>query len=572
MKIKILQCKIVFLRIFCNVGNFKGQKDSTSNWLSIPASEVPEPRPGKCVDDSRELPMRTVNFVKMHTLMESSVPALYGRPVLTRVTSKHRFTAITTDAQVESLNGDKYDIIFIGTDNGHVIKSIHYLRPVNETQTIQNGSGEQQQDEEAALLETIVISEIQALPRNLPVKQMTIAKQQQSVMVVGSGVIVSIPMQHCTHKVSCKECLNLQDPNCVWDTKNHECTSMNAVSSHNRMNFIQNIRQSRKETIEMCGDDTDNRIDLPILPSSASKGKSLHLPAVGGSVATNAVGSTNEKPIAQPSVVSTRGTVSSVGRVPPNLGGDSRDQKAPDARENEVRDHDEYPNQANANFDDESADNGFDGDDSNDSAVVVQRNFDAVHSNNTNQMRLASPIFATVVFIVFAVGLAFGFIVSKRFKFAQSPFDILRSGSGGSAASHHHLSEHHRNQLNFYDKSTGGGRNASSCKDVNLLMNVMGPYIAAGGPNNVNGRTTLTNTGCQTPNNLDKKDILELEFETKDRSHECKNSTEHLDINDLKVNANNNTNCNNQTTTAPTAVIVNTTNTGTLQKVKKTYL
>lgn len=563
------------------IGNFKGQKDSTSNWLPISPSEVPEPRPGKCVDDSRELPMRTVNFVKMHTLMESSVPALYGRPVLTRVTSKHRFTAITTDAQVESLNGDKYDIIFIGTDNGHVIKSIHYLRPANATttQTIQNGSGEQQQqqqqdDEETATLETVVISEIQALPRSLPVKQMTIAKQQQSVMVVGSGVIVSIPMQHCSHKVSCQECLNLQDPNCVWDTKNHECTTMNAVSSHNRQNFIQNIRQSRKETIEMCGDDTDNRIDLPILPSSASKGKSLHLPAVGGSVATNAVGGTNgEKPVAQPSVVSTRGTVSSVGRVPPNLG--SGDQKAPDARENEVRDRDdEYPHQANASFDDENVDNGFD----DDPAVVVQRNFDAVHSNNTNQMRLASPIFATVVFIVFAVGLAFGFIVSKRFKFAQSPFDILRSGSGGSAASHHHLSEHHRNQLNFYDKSTGGGRNASSCKDVNLLMNVMGPYIAAGGPNNVNGRTTLTNTGCQTPNNLDKKDILELEFETKDRSHECKNSTEHLDINDLKINANNNTNCNNQTTTtttttpAPTAVIVNTTNTGTLQKVKKTYL
>lgn len=512
----------------------------------------------------------------MHTLMESSVPPLYGRPVLTRVTSKHRFTAITTDAQVESLNGDKYDIIFIGTDNGHIIKSIHYIRPANATtqQAIPNGSGEQQQqqqqstDEEMGTLETVVISEIQALPRSLPVKQMTIAKQQQSVMVVGSGVIVSIPMQHCAHKVSCKECLNLQDPNCVWDTKNHECTTMNAVSSHNRMNFLQNIRQSRKETIEMCGDDTDNRIDVPILPSSASKGKSLHLPAIGGSVATNTVG---EKPVAQPSVVSTRGTVSSVGRVPPNLS-ESRDQKALDARENEVRD-DEYPNQANASFDDENTDNGFD----DDPAIVVQRNFDAVHSNNTNQMRLASPIFATVVFIVFAVGLAFGFIVSKRFKFAQSPFDILRSGSGGSAASHHHLNEHHRNQLNFYDKSTGGGRNTSSCKDVNLLMNVMGPYIAAGGPNNVNGRTTLTNTGCQTPNNLDKKDILELEFETKDRSHECKNSTEHLDINDLKVNANNNANCNNQTTmttttTAPTAVIVNSTNTGTLQKVKKTYL
>ncbi|XP_055317314.1 semaphorin-1A [Sitodiplosis mosellana] len=534
-------------------GNFKGQKDATSNWLPIPPSEVPEPRPGKCVDDSRDLPMRTVNFVKMHTLMESSVPALYGRPVLTRVTSKHRFTAIATDAQVEALNGDKYDIIFIGTDNGHVIKSIHYVRSAsNDTKTNQNGSGEQQESDESTL-ETVVISETQAFSRSLPVKQMTVTKEQQSLVVIGTGIIVSIPIHHCGHKVSCRECLNLQDPYCVWDTKNHECTYIDTVSSHNRMNFLQNIRQSRKETIEMCGDDNENRIDAPV---PLAKGRSLST----GNAATNLV-TGSEKPVAQPSVLSTRGTVSSVGREPADL----NDSKIPDNRENEV----EHASQNGPHDGFGVSDNGFDNDDS-ETGVVVPRNFDAVHSSNSNQMRLASPIFATVVFIVFAVGLAFGFIMSKRFKFSQSPFDILRSGSGGSGSSHHHLSEHHRNQLNFYDKSTGGGRNASSCKDVNLLMNVMGPYIAAGGPNNVNGRSTLTNTGCQTPNNLDKKDILELEFETKDRSHECKNSTEHLDINDLKVNANNNTNCNNQT--APQAVIVNSTNTGTLQKVKKTYL
>lgn len=521
--------------------------------MPIPPSEVPEPRPGKCVDDSRELPMRTVNFVKMHTLMESSVPALYGRPVLTRVTSKHRFTAIATDFQVEALNGDKYDVIFIGTDNGHVIKSIHYLRPAsNDTKSNQNGSGEQQESEQSTL-ETVVISETQAFSRSLPVKQMTVTKSQQSLVVVGTGTIVSIPIHYCAHKLSCKECLNLQDPYCVWDTKNHECTTMKSVSSHNRKNFIQNIRQSRKETIEMCGDDNENRIDAPAPPS---KGRSLST----GNIATNLV-TGSEKPIAQPSVVSTRGTVSSVGRVPADI----NDNKSSDnARDNEV-DHSNQ-NAQNDNF--VGSDNGFDNEDNSEAGFVVPRNFEAVHSGNSNQMRLASPLFATVVFIVFAVGLAFGFIMSKRFKFSQSPFDILRSGSGGSSSSHHHLSEHHRNQLNFYDKSTGGGRNASSCKDVNLLMNVMGPYIAAGGPNNVNGRSTLTNTGCQTPNNLDKKDILELEFETK--GQECKNSTEHLDINDLKANANNNANCNNQT--APQAVIVNSTNTGTLQKVKKTYL
>lgn len=564
--------------------DFKGQKDATSNWLPIPDSEVPKPRPGKCVDDSRELPTRTVNFVKMHTLMESSVPAMHGRPLLTRVNSKNRFTAIATDAQIESLNGDRYDVLFVGTDNGRVIKFINCIRS-NDTE---NGTRNNSQTS-AEQLETIVVTETQALPHGFPVKEMTVAKEQNSLIVVGSGHIVSIPINHCSHIVRCRACLNLQDPYCVWDTNNHECTSISSVTSHTRSNFIQNLQQLRKDspsTIELCkksGEDTDNYVDPPPQVVSATKGgKSLALPPLSGSPSNNG----NDYVPLQSSSASTRGTVASIGRVAPVLspttGGASID------RDNEIRvtsiDGVELTNQINSNFDAFfNSGNGIDIEESGELGIVVQRNLDsqavaaAANNNGGHMTFMAHPMFASVIFIVFAVGLAIGFIVSKRLKFNHSPFDILRGGSNGSSAAHHHLNEHHRNQLNYYDKSTrgipaGGARNSTgNGKDINLLMNVMGPYIAAGGGNN--GRTSLTggtNTGCQTPNNLKKKDILELEFETKDRSHECKNSTEHLDINDLKANSvnNTNTNCNN----APTAVIVNTTNTGTLQKVKKTYL
>lgn len=548
--------------------------------MPITNGEVPEPRPGKCVDDSRELPMRTVNFVKMHTLMESSVPALYGQPLLTRVTSKHRFTAITTDAQVEALNGDRYDVLFIGTDNGRVVKFINYLRPPSaENATESNKSSEQLPNAPNLNLETVVITESQALPHSTSIKQMTVAKEQQSLIVVSSGNIVSIPLHHCSHIARCRDCLNLQDPYCVWDVKNHECTSMASVNAQNRANFIQNLRQTDKNSsIEMCkhsGDDTDNYIDPPPVQPSSAKGKSLQIPATNG-VATNSV----EYP-PQHTPASTRGTVSSVGRVAPVLSTNDINSNTVTNRANEVH-GDDQSNQISPNFDAYFNGNGNDIEENGELGIVEPRNLDAqatIAGSNTNgdQMTfMAHPVFASVVFIVFAVGLVVGFMLSKRFKFAHSPFDILRSSSGSS---HHHLSEQHRNQLNYYDKTNRGisaTRTTGNGKDINLLMNVMGPYIAAGGGNNVNGRASLTNAGCQTPNNLNKKDILELEFETKDRSHECKNSTEHLDINDLKANANNNTNnnsnCNNTSNTAPTAVIVNTTNTGTLQKVKKTYL
>lgn len=550
-------------------GDFKGQRDATSSWLPIPASEVPEPRPGKCVDDSRELPMRTVNFViKMNTLMASSVPALYGQPLLTRVSSKHRFTSITTDAQVEALNGDRYDILFVGTDNGRVIKFINYLRTqTNENSTESNKLHDQQP---VANLETVVITETQALPHSVPVKQMVVAKDQQSLIVVSTGNIISIPLSHCSRILRCRDCLNLQDPYCVWDVKNHECTSMSSVNEQNRMNFIQNLRLTinSSDICKRSGD--DNYVDVaPSAKPSSANGRSLSIQP-GSGVGTNSVGENSPHTPA-----STRGTVSSVGHIAPVLSSNDVTSNSVTNRANEISGSSIESNQIPPNFD------AFGNDIENGELGIVEpRNLDAQTSvsasaKNDQMTAMATPIFSCVVFIVFIVGLAVGLIV-RRLKFSHSPFDILRNGAGGG---HHHLSEQHRNQLNYYDKTNRGlsaVRNTSggNGKDINLLMNVMGPYIAAGGGNNANSRSSCTT--AQTPNNLNKKDILELEFETKDRSHECKNSTEHLDMNDLKANANNNannnSNCNNTSSNAPTAVIVNTTNTGTLQKVKKTYL
>lgn len=514
--------------------------------------------------------MRTVNFVKMHTLMDAAVPAVHARPLLTRV--NYRFTAITVDPQIESLSGDRYDVLFVGTDTGKVIKFINFIRTIDTENGTRNNSQFEHQ------LETVVITETQALPQGYPVKEMTVAKDQQSLIVVGNGHIVSIKLNHCSHIFRCRDCLNLQDPYCVWDGNNHECVPITSVTPHTRNNFLQHLRQTRKDsskTVELCkksGDDTDNYIDPPPQVISITKGgKSLAPPASSISITPNGIG-INENESTKNSVASTRGTVASIGRVAPDLSGSSQSVNA---------DADEQPNEIGVSsldgYELTNQINSVDIEESGELGIVVPRNLgsqaSAAASNNDGKpvTFMAHPMFASVVFIVFAVGLAIGFVLSKRLKLNHSSFGILRGSSGGSSV----LNEHHRNQLNYYDKSTrgipaGGARNSSgngtNGKDINLLMNVMGPYIAAGGGNN--GRTSLTggvNAGCQTPNNLNKKDIIELDFETKDRSHECKNSTEHLDI---KTNTINNTICNN----APQTVIVNTTNTGTLQKVKKTYL
>lgn len=76
---------------------------------------MPEPRPDRCVSDSRVLPENTVNFVKSHSLMEEAVPTLFGQPILVRVSLQYRFTAIVVDPQVQTANEEKYDVLYVGT-------------------------------------------------------------------------------------------------------------------------------------------------------------------------------------------------------------------------------------------------------------------------------------------------------------------------------------------------------------------------------------------------------------------------------------------------------------------------
>lgn len=211
-------------------GRFKSQKDSTSNWLPIPMENVPEPRPGKCVDDSRTLPTMSVNFIKTHTLMETSVPSMHGRPLLTRVNLKHRFTAITVDPQIEGLDGNLYDVIFIGTDDGRIVKLVNNIWANTTT-----GDAQQQ-------AEPIVVSDSQVLPVGQQVRELTVSRHTDTLIVIGNGHIVSIPLHHCNRSF-CRDCLRLQDPYCVWDIHNRECTSVTSnknVYLH-PINYIQRI-------------------------------------------------------------------------------------------------------------------------------------------------------------------------------------------------------------------------------------------------------------------------------------------------------------------------------------------
>ncbi|XP_050414612.1 semaphorin-1A [Patella vulgata] len=180
-------------------GQFKGQESALHNWLAVPEEKVPVPHPQECSRHSKDLPDMTLDFIKTHPLMDKAVPARGGAPILVHTSFTSRFTQIAVDWQVNSGKGRYYDIIFVGTNDGRVIK------------TINKG--------ETSKIETVIIEDILVFHDHSPITNLKVYKKNsltEKLVVMSSKDIVSIPLHRCHEKMSCHACVALQDPYCSW--------------------------------------------------------------------------------------------------------------------------------------------------------------------------------------------------------------------------------------------------------------------------------------------------------------------------------------------------------------------
>ncbi|XP_037717983.1 semaphorin-1A [Drosophila subpulchrella] len=404
-------------------GEFKSQKDSQSHWLPVEREQVPKPRPGPCVEDSRTLSSIAVNFIKTHPLMEDSVPAVHGRPMLTKVNLHHRLTAIAVHPQVKSLSGAYYDVVYSGTDDGKVTKFINILT-THPNSTVDR-------------LKTVVISEMQVLPLGTPVRELVISTSKNSLVVVSDGSLVSVPLHHCTHIVDCLGCLSLQDPICAWDLQTHECKNL-ATSQHKfgTKTYLQSLNSTKKSAALLC----------PHVPRDGPGAETM-------SVVTIPPPPSEDQKLLYSNVGASQGDQPSFEQQP--TGGD-------DFGLNKITltsmDPDDMP-----------------------SLNDPQKSTASV--DEINRASAPSYVFlAIIVSITFVVGGSAGVFCVKAWS---------RMMEGQMDDSHRN---HFGKPIQFKHQNTG--------KDINLLM----------------GSNAYTTTQ-KTPN-------LDLE---KDRSHECKNSTEHLE-------------------------------------------
>ncbi|ENN81109.1 hypothetical protein D910_02644 [Dendroctonus ponderosae] len=245
-------------------GPFKHQESINANWLPVPDNKVPEPRPGECVRDSRILPDANVNFIKTHPLMEKAVPSYHGRPILIRVSLNYRFTAIAVDPQVRTVNDETFDIIYIGTDDGKVLKVVNIATD--------------------QFSKAFVISDNEVFPKGTAVRQLTLAPGYGKVIAVSKGETKLVTLNHCKFIASCSECIELRDPHCAWDQVKNLCVSVDQATSFRYL--VQDIIKSNGSKCKVSlnekaprkdVDDTITSNSIDEEPSSSAKELSLQI-------------------------------------------------------------------------------------------------------------------------------------------------------------------------------------------------------------------------------------------------------------------------------------------------------
>lgn len=434
------------------------------------------------------------------------------------------------------------DVVFVGTDDGRVLKVASFVMASDGTQ------------------HTVTISQTQALPSGVAVLEMRVAAQAEKLIVVGAGGrIVGLPLYGRFKALgNCSACLSQLDPHWVWDLAKQKCRTVAAVVAESRevngRDFLQVVLGQKKmvHAVEtLCqriprSRDFDN--EIAVVPSK--------VPLMDESELNVIVMRRNDEDDAK-EIPERRHIVTLVDPMHQPLG---------------------------------------------------------TGGNEPGLITMANGSMISLMCILFITGLIVG-LVFTRLKNSRGDGCVGCGGIRGGIGDEPSPYTTHSNHINAFDPScekqhlnsiyinrgctsstttttsyastpSGDSSPKDLAKEINLMIDAS---IAA--VNNNSSPDKYPNTAQQTqsvhirlPSQLSiisekhLADQLELELSTaKDRSHECNNSTERLDkevavsrMSDFTNEADHHRISNEKNLTRSEAIIP--TNTGTLQKVKKTYI
>ncbi|XP_054466200.1 semaphorin-6A [Anoplopoma fimbria] len=194
-------------------GRFKEQKSPDSTWTPFPEDKVPKPRPGNCAGIpsmerykvSNEFPDDTLNFIKMHPLMDEAVPAIANRPWFLKTMVRYRLTRIVVDNEAGPYRN--HTVVFLGSEKGIIVK---FLATMNS----------------GFLNDSVFLEELNVYnPDKCSIDGvddkriigMQIDSKSHALWVAFTSCVVKVPLSRCERHGRCKKsCIAARDPYCGW--------------------------------------------------------------------------------------------------------------------------------------------------------------------------------------------------------------------------------------------------------------------------------------------------------------------------------------------------------------------
>ncbi|XP_071752620.2 semaphorin-7A [Centroberyx gerrardi] len=151
--------------------------------------DIPNPRPGTCMKNSRSVPLATVSVVKDHPEMSEWVRSVHHLAPF--YVSNSNYTKIAVD-RVQAADQHVYNILLLATDSGKIHK------------VLEAGS------------DPFIISETQ-LSNSSAIQSMKLDSKKRKLIVGFSEQISSVDLQRCQdYNKSCADCVLARDPYCAW--------------------------------------------------------------------------------------------------------------------------------------------------------------------------------------------------------------------------------------------------------------------------------------------------------------------------------------------------------------------
>ena len=118
------------------------------------------------------------------------------------------------DSQVRTPDGHAFDVIYVGTTKGRVLKIINIADV--------NGGLAQR---------PVFIEELILYPASVPLDKLKVVRDEQGsrakLVVLTRDQVAAVPLARCSLLAkSCGVCIALQDPYCAWSVRDGQCVSL----------------------------------------------------------------------------------------------------------------------------------------------------------------------------------------------------------------------------------------------------------------------------------------------------------------------------------------------------------